>query len=298
MNNEHLIDSFIKFLKLERRMSENTCNSYRIDLMQFDQFIGKPFNQMDKADLDRYIEYLHSAYKENSYLRKIAALKSLNKYMRDYNLGSNDHVDLLVAKKREKRIPKFLTQEQIDLFLNQFSLGNPIETRDKAMFETLYSTGMRVSEIINVKVSDVNLENGTIRVIGKGNKERIVIINNSSIESLNAYIYSSRTKLQSDLTDTLFLNNKGRPLTRQGFNFILKKHAANVGITEISPHIFRHSIATHMLNNGGDLRMIQLLLGHANISTTEVYTHVSKQKILEEYAELHPLAKETYNEKI
>ncbi|WOO87394.1 tyrosine recombinase [Mollicutes bacterium LVI A0039] len=296
--NEHLIDSFIGYLKLERRMSENTCNAYRIDLMQFDQFMNKPIDKLTKADIDRYITYLHTAYKENSYLRKIAALKSINKYLRDYNLGSNDQIELLVAKKREKRIPKFLSQNQIDLFLNQFTFDSPIGTRDKAMFETLYSTGMRVSEIINVKVNDVNLENGTIRVIGKGNKERIVIINQSSIESLTEYIFKARTIIQSDLTDILFLNNQGKPLSRQGFNFVLKKHAANVGITEISPHIFRHSIATHMLNSGGDLRMIQMLLGHANISTTEVYTHVSKQKILEEYAELHPLAKEKNNEKI
>ncbi len=295
--NEHLIDSFINYLKLERRLSENTCSSYRIDLMQFDQFIEKKISELTKHDIDRYVEYLRSAYKENSYLRKVAALKSLNKYLRDYKLGSNDQIELLVAKKREKRIPKFLTQVQIDTFLNQFIIGDQIETRDKAMFETLYSTGMRVSEIISVKVSDVNLENGTIRVIGKANKERIVILNQTSIDSLHEYIYNSRIKLVTELTDVLFLNSKGKPLTRQGFNFILKKHATNVGITEISPHIFRHSIATHMLNNGGDLRMIQMLLGHANITTTEVYTHVSKQKILEEYTKMHPLAKEK-NEKI
>lgn len=294
--NENLIDSFLSYLKLERRLSENTCNSYRIDLMQFDTFINKPIAQLSKEDIDRYIKYLQTAYKENSYLRKVAALKSLNKYLRDYNLGSNDQIELLVAKKREKRIPKFLTQDQIDLFLNQFNGSKPIDIRNQAMFETLYATGMRVSEIINVKVTDVNLENGTIRVVGKGNKERVVILNQSSVTCLETYIYSARTKLQEDYTDILFLNNKGKPLTRQGFNFVLKKYASNVGITEISPHIFRHSIATHMLNNGGDLRMIQLLLGHANISTTEVYTHVSKQKILEEYDELHPLAKETYNE--
>ncbi len=294
--NEHLIDSFIAYLKLERRLSENTCNSYRIDLMQFDQFIQKQITELSKEEVDSYVSYLKSAYKENSYLRKIAALKSLNKYLRDYKLGSNDQIELLVAKKKEARIPKFLSQQEIDMFLDQLISDSPAQTRDKAMFETLYSTGMRVSEIISIKVSDVNLDNSTIRVIGKGNKERIVIINESSKLSLQEYIYNARTKLQSTICDTLFLNNKGTPLTRQGFNFILKKYAANVGITEISPHIFRHSIATHMLNNGGDLRMIQLLLGHANISTTEVYTHVSKQKILEEYDELHPLAKETYNE--
>ncbi len=294
--NEHLIDSFINYLKLERRLSENTCNSYRIDLMQFDAFANKLICDLSKQDIDEYIIYLKSGYKENSYLRKVASLKSLNKYLRDYKLGSNDQIELLVAKKKEIRIPKFLSQVEIDMFLDQLENGTPIQTRDKAMFETLYSTGMRVSEIINIKVSDVNLDNGTIRVIGKGNKERIVIINQSSKDSLTDYIYKARTILESELCDTLFLNNKGKPLSRQGFNFILKKYAANVGITEISPHIFRHSIATHMLNNGGDLRMIQMLLGHANISTTEVYTHVSKQKILEDYNQFHPLAKGEKNE--
>lgn len=290
--NSSLIDAFITYLQLERRMSINTCSSYQTDLIQFDKFINCKIEDVNKQQLHEYVSYLKTAYKENSYLRKVAAIKSFNKYLETNNLGSNQQIELLTVKKKEKRLPKFLTQEQIDSFLDQFEYGDDIQNRDKAMFETLYCTGMRVSEIINVKYTDVNLENGTIRVVGKGNKERIVILNQSSVESLNRYIYSNRIKLQTDNTNILFLNSKGAPLTRQGFNYILKKHASNAGITEISPHIFRHSIATHMLNNGGDLRMIQMLLGHANISTTEVYTHVNNKKILEEYEKLHPLAKE------
>lgn len=290
--NSSLIDAFITYLQLERRMSINTCSSYQTDLIQFDKFINCKIEDVNKQQLHEYVRYLKTAYKENSYLRKVAAIKSFNKYLETNNLGSNQQIELLTVKKKEKRLPKFLTQEQIDSFLDQFEYGDDIQNRDKAMFETLYCTGMRVSEIINVKYTDVNLENGTIRVVGKGNKERIVILNQSSVESLNRYIYSNRIKLQTDNTNILFLNSKGAPLTRQGFNYILKKHASNAGITEISPHIFRHSIATHMLNNGGDLRMIQMLLGHANISTTEVYTHVNNKKILEEYEKLHPLAKE------
>lgn len=290
--NSSLIDAFITYLQLERRMSINTCSSYQTDLIQFDKFINCKIEDVNKQQLHEYVSYLKTAYKENSYLRKVAAIKSFNKYLETNNLGSNQQIELLTVKKKEKRLPKFLTQEQIDSFLDQFEYGDDIQNRDKAMFETLYCTGMRVSEIINVKYTDVNLENGTIRVVGKGNKERIVILNQSSVESLNRYIYSNRIKLQTGNTNILFLNSKGAPLTRQGFNYILKKHASNAGITEISPHIFRHSIATHMLNNGGDLRMIQMLLGHANISTTEVYTHVNNKKILEEYEKLHPLAKE------
>lgn len=295
--NEHLINEFIIYLKLERRLSENTTNSYFIDLMQFDQHVNCLVGELTNTQLNDYISYLRTSYKENSYLRKIAALKSFNKYLRINNLGANEQIDLLMAKKREKRIPKFLSQQDIDLFLNQLTLDTPIDARNKAMFETLYCTGMRVSEIINLKLSDIKLDNKTIRVFGKGNKERIVILNESACSSLTTYIYKERIHLQRELNDYLFLNKQGKKLTRQGFTFVLKKHAQLIGIDEISPHVFRHSIATHMLNNGGDLRMIQILLGHANISTTEVYTHVSKQKILEEYSNLHPLAKER-NEKI
>ncbi len=296
--NKIQIYNFIDYLKLERRLSKNTCDAYMSDLLQFNNFINKEVKDMSKLDLENYITYLQSAYKENSYLRKVAAIKSFNKYLKFNNQEYNKQIELLVVSKREKRLPKFLTQAQIEDFLNQFTSSTPIESRDKAMFETLYSTGMRVSEMINIDTTDVNIENGTIRVVGKGNKERIVILNKSSIKALENYIYNDRIKLQKDLTNILFLNNKGKQLTRQGFNFILKKYANAVNINDISPHIFRHSIATHMLNNGGDLRMIQMLLGHSNISTTEVYTHVSKEKIFNEYAKMHPLAKEGKNEKV
>lgn len=292
--NEKLIDKFILYLKLERRLSVNTCSSYQTDLVQFDQFFKKKIKDITKKELDSYIEYLHKAYKESTYLRKIAALKSFNKYLINYDLGGNQHIELLEAKKREKRMPKFLTQDQIDIFLNQLSDETPSKARDKAMFETLYSTGVRVSEIIKIKITDVNLENGIIKVLGKGNKERVVILNHTSIDSLDVYIKKYRVKLMKKTTDFLFLNNNGNPLTRQGFSYILKRYAKQVGINDISPHIFRHSIATHMLNNGGDLRMIQMVLGHANIATTEIYTHVSKEKVLKEYGNKHPLAKEEY----
>ncbi len=294
--NEKYIDKFIDYLKLERQLSENTYNSYQIDLMQFNNYTNNQIDNISKQELDNYVSYLQSAYKENSYLRKIAALKSLNKYLRTQNMPYNEHIDMLAVRKREKKLPKFLTQDQIDLFLDQLNDDSAINSRDWAMFETLYATGMRVSEIINLNIEDVNLDNGTIRVTGKGNKQRLVLINQSASNSLRTYIDRNRTKLLQTKSNVLFLNTKGNKLTRQGFTFILKKYANNVGITEISPHIFRHSIATHMLNNGGDLRMIQVILGHANISTTEVYTHVSKQKILEEYNKLHPLAKERNNE--
>ncbi len=290
--NEQLIEKFLNYLKYERQLSENTYSSYRIDLYQFDRYTNIKISKLSKQQLMEYIEYLRANYKESSYLRKVAALKSFNKYLESNNLEANQAITLLSAKKRERRIPKYLSQTQIDLFLNSIEGSGPYVARDKAMFETLYATGMRVSEIINLKMSNLNLENGTIRVYGKGNKERLVILNQTATDSLITYINHYRINLLTTMSDYLFLNSKGTSLTRQGFNFILKKYATNAGISDISPHIFRHSIATHMLNNGGDLRMIQLILGHANITTTEVYTHVSKQEILKKYEELHPLAKE------
>lgn len=297
--NDNLLDSYLGYLRVERRLSDNTCESYKIDLIQFNTYIKNrvgnvKVEKISKEVLNDYILYLKDNYKESSYLRKVASLKSFNNYLISIDMPGNDYIELLEAKKREKRLPKYLSQNEIDDFLNNLDVTTNSEIRNKAMFETLYATGMRVSEIINIKVQDVNLENMTIRVEGKGKKQRIVILNETAVSSLENYMENARIQLMDELTDYLFLNQKGHKMTRQGFNYILKQKAKEVGIVDISPHIFRHSIATHMLNNGGDLRLIQTLLGHANITTTEIYTHVSKKKVLEEYEKMHPLAKEKY----
>ncbi|MFV0246576.1 MAG: site-specific tyrosine recombinase/integron integrase [Mycoplasmatales bacterium] len=286
MHELDLLD-FYDYLLLERQMSELTIVSYKTDLNQFFSYTKKELKDLSKDDVDKYISYLKSNYKESSYLRKVASLKAFNKYLRIQNLPNSKHIDLLEAKKKEKRLPKYLSPQEINMFLNSLTDITPINSRDKAMFETLYATGMRVSEIINIKLEDVNIENKTIRVLGKGSKERVVILNNASINSLSKYIQKDRIFLQKELLDYVFLNSKGNKLTRQGFYYILKQLALNVGITDISPHKFRHSIATHMLNNGADLRMIQMILGHSNISTTEIYTHLNKDKVLEDYEKYH-----------
>lgn len=282
MNDIYIYD-FLEYLMTEKQYSPNTISSYRVDLFQFFEIVDCEFSELTEQDLMDYLKFLKENYKENSYLRKVSVVKSFNKYLLSEKNIECKYISLLKVAKREKRLVKFLTVEQIASFLNSLNTSTDLEIRNKAMFETLYSTGIRVSELVDLKLSNVNLTKKVVRVYGKGNKERLVIINDTAKNSLEKYIKNSRIKLIESPTDYLFVSSTGNKLTRQGFSFILKSQCKKAGIEVVSPHIFRHSIATHMLQNGADLRLIQMILGHENISTTEIYTHVNKRKLVEEY---------------
>lgn len=282
MNDIYIYD-FLEYLMTEKQYSPNTISSYRVDLFQFFEIVDCEFSALTEQDLMDYLKFLKENYKENSYLRKVSVVKSFNKYLLSEKNIECKYISLLKVAKREKRLVKFLTVEQIASFLNSLNTSTDLEIRNKAMFETLYSTGIRVSELVDLKLSNVNLTKKVVRVYGKGNKERLVIINDTAKNSLEKYIKNSRIKLIESPTDYLFVSSTGNKLTRQGFSFILKSQCKKAGIEVVSPHIFRHSIATHMLQNGADLRLIQMILGHENISTTEIYTHVNKRKLVEEY---------------
>ncbi len=280
------IEQFTRYLKIDRGYSDNTIESYKRELKMFEEYTGKKFEEVDRATLDIFLKYAQEKYARNTYVHLISAFKSYNKFLKEQYDIYNMEIDFLQTQKMEKKLPKYLTDEQIHKLLDSLTDVDKLEMRNKALIEVMYSTGMRVNEIINVKMHDVNIDNQTIKVYGKGRKERYVFLNLKAARVLQKYIYDSkvgRINLVKNMSDYLFLNNKGGQLTRQGVNFILQELSKRVGIDRISPHMLRHSIASHMLNNGADLRTIQMILGHENISTTEVYTHVNKEHIATEY---------------
>lgn len=280
------IYEYENYLKIEREYSDNTIKSYVRELTKLEEFTKCDFLLIDKEKLDLFLKWAQDNYARNTYVHLISTYKSYNKFLKEHYNKANYNIERLQTQKVEKKIPKYLTGEEVKLLLNSLDDSDKLSMRNKALLETLYSTGMRVSEIINIKLHDVNIENKMIKVYGKGKKERYVFLNEKATQVLQKYIYDGkvgRVMLLNTLSDYLFLNNHGNKLSRQGVTFILQTCAKKVGILELTPHIIRHSIATHMLNNGADLRMIQMLLGHENISTTEIYTHVSKEQIQAEY---------------
>ncbi|MBL0701704.1 MAG: tyrosine-type recombinase/integrase, partial [Spiroplasma sp.] len=233
------------------------------------------------------LSFLRDNYKNNTVLCEESSFKRLFKYLDGEKLIDGNIWDGIKVSKKQVILPKFLTVDEINNLLNSLDGYSPLDSRNKAMFEVLYATGMRISELLNLEVGNVNFEERFIKVNGKGNKERIIPMSEVALKYLKNYYNNDRLLLQKDLTTTLFLNNRGGSMSRQGFYKIVKEKALLVGIDEISPHKFRHSIATHMLNQGANLKTIQVLLGHENIVTTQIYSHVSKDKVINEYNKYH-----------
>ena len=291
MNLDVLIDEFLKYLKIDKGYSNNTISSYKIDLDKFKEFNNNKCIDIIKSnDLKNYIKYLSDNDLNNkSISRNISCIKSfykfliINKYTKD-NLSDN-----LYIPKTEKRLPNVLSVEEVDLLLD-IKLTDVYSYRNKAMLELMYATGLRVSELISLKLQDIDLNNDIVRAYGKGSKERIIPIGDYAKYYLEKYIYEIRGQmLKGKPCEYIFLNNHGLGLTRQAFFKIIKKIAKEKEINkEISPHMLRHSFATHLLNNGANLRTIQELLGHSDISTTQIYTHISKEKLKEDYKDFHP----------
>ncbi|MFC1973845.1 site-specific tyrosine recombinase XerD [Chloroflexota bacterium] len=303
---DKVIDSFLTFLSVEKGFSKNTLEAYRNDLGQFVAFLneqgisqGKP--QVDWGNVERtsVLNYLVSL-KERSYApatiaRKMAAGKSFFNFLISEDISGKNPTDGLAGPKVGKALPKALSIADVEELLRQPTyLSSPEAMRDKAMLELLYASGMRVSELVSLKLRDVNLKAGFVRCFGKGSKERLIPIHNKAATAVKNYVAGARLRLLRDSKETaLFLNRRGLSLTRQGFWLILKSYAQKTGINaEITPHILRHSIATHLLQSGKmNLRELQEFLGHANISTTQVYTHLSSEHLRRVYESAHPRAK-------
>jgi len=270
-----LLTDFCNYLNVERGLAENTIESYSRDLRQFSEYLQtmkiKSVHAVTKKDILSFLYYLQQNGKATATIsRNLAALKAFFSFLVQENLLQGNPTANLESPKLKRKLPQVLTISEVERLLNAPDLNTPAGLRDKAMLEVLYATGVRVSELIRIKIADVNLETGFIRCFGKGSKERIVPLGKVAIDCIRNYLDNGRTKLvKKQNIDVLFVNHHGNSLTRQGFWKIIKKYANKAQIEkEITPHTLRHSFATHLLENGADLRFVQEMLGHADISTT------------------------------
>ena len=284
------IDEFCNYLLIDKHYSNNTIESYKRDLTKFYVYIDKDLKKVSKDDIKNYLKHLYDdKINERSIARNISTLKTFYKFLNITKIINNNPVDSISSPKLGKKLPNTLSEEDINKLLNIKLIDN-YSYRNKAMLELMYATGLRVSELVNLKVYDVNLEEAIVKTMGKGSKERIIPIGDYALNALKIYINEYRSSLfKREVNDYLFLNNHGKPMTRQGFFKIIKKLASEQGITkEFSPHTLRHSFATHLLSHGADLRIIQELLGHSDVSTTQIYTHVSNEELEDTFKKYHP----------
>ncbi|HYA11661.1 MAG TPA: site-specific tyrosine recombinase XerD, partial [Thermodesulfovibrionales bacterium] len=279
-----LLKGFLTYLSVEKGLSKNTIASYSIDLRKFQDFLlskEKGFSAFSRADIIDFIERLRDeGYSLSSICRYISSVKGLCKYLLVENIIKDDPSETLQAPKRWERLPKSLSISEIRSFLGlSLSVEKPTMMRDSVMLELLYSSGLRVSELVSLKLEDIHLEAGFLRVLGKGSKERIVPVNMRAIGKLKIYLNQQRPEiLKEKQSPYLFVTGRGRPLTRQRFWQTIKALGRKKGI-ELSPHTLRHSFATHLLEGGADLRSVQKMLGHSDISTTQIYTKVTAERI-------------------
>ena len=287
MDIEKEIYDYMNYLIIERQLSSNTIDAYKRDLYSFFNYVKKGYKHIDKKDIINYITSLDIDPK--SINRHIVTLKNYFNFLEKNSMININPCEDITGLKTKKSIPRVLSEEDIDKLLD-IDPKNAFEYRNKAMLELMYSSGLRVSELLNLNVNDIDFDLNIVRIFGKGSKERIMPINEIATSYLYEYINIYRkTLLKNKVNDILFLNSRGESLSRQGFFKILKEIAREKEINkELSPHTLRHSFATHLLNHGADLRSIQTMLGHENIETTQIYTHVSNNMVKEEYENAHP----------
>lgn len=284
------IQNFRSYLLIEKKYSKNTIEAYMRDLEKFQEHTNKKITKITEMDIHNYLKSLGQEHlNERSISRVISCLKSFYKFLLIDKVITNNPMENIEIPKLKKSLPHTLTEEEVNSLL-EIPLVDAFSYRNKAMLEVLYATGVRVSELVSLRLQDIDLESATLRTMGKGSKERIVPLGEYALHYLTIYLQDYRSSmLKRDYNDYLFLNNHGRQMTRQGFFKIIKARAQEAGIKkELSPHTLRHSFATHLLNHGADLRSIQELLGHSDISTTQIYTHISNEHLKENYQEFHP----------
>tara|TARA_B100000900_G_scaffold69425_2_gene54697 strand:- start:1417 stop:2316 length:900 start_codon:yes stop_codon:yes gene_type:complete len=295
LNNEYL-DSFLDNIWAEQGLAKNTLLSYEHDINSFLLFLNKEKIKLfdtTQSDVNLFISQRFSnGISSRSNMRLISSLKKFFLYLYSHNFLKTNPTENIETPRKIKSLPHTIGIEQVDKLLNAPNIDTRFGSRDKAMLEILYACGLRVSELVSLKFSQVNMESNFLRVLGKGNKERIIPINDYALSFLKKYIDNFRKDfITSKKTDALFLSNRGAEMTRHSFWHILKKYASQVGIEEhLSPHTLRHAFATHMINNGADLRVVQLLLGHSDLSTTQLYTHIAKNELKELHCRNHPRA--------
>jgi integrase/recombinase XerD len=291
-----ILNEFLTYLSAEKGLSKNTIESYHLDLRKFADFLSfrnLELNFFSRPDIIDFLEMLRDEnYSTASVCRYISSIKGLCKYLIMEHVTQKDPSENLQAPKKWERLPKALSFTDVHSLLESASSRDidPTAVRDFVMFELLYSSGLRVTELVLLKLEDINFEAGFLRVLGKGSKERIVPANIRAIEKLKQYIGNERTEiLKKKRSPYLFVTNRGKPMTRQRFWQTIKKLGRKLGL-EISPHTMRHSFATHLLEGGADLRSLQKMLGHSDISTTQIYTKVTTNRLKQVYSKYHPRA--------
>jgi integrase/recombinase XerD len=291
------LQRFTHFLNEEKGLAQNTVVSYERDLKSYLKYMKnvvqiKELNDVQRIYITQFLGYLKEQGKSSRTIaRHIASIRALHQFLLREKVTDHDPTVHLAPPSLERNLPKVLSLQEVELLLNSPDTSDHYGLRDKAMLELLYATGIRVSELIALDLADIHLMLGYIRCIGKGNKERIIPIGNTAIKAIQVYLEQGRPQFISNKKhdQSLFLNHHGKQLTRQGFWKILKKLALKSGINkDLTPHTLRHSFATHLLENGADIRSVQEMLGHADLSTTQVYTQVSKARLKDVYSRYHP----------
>lgn len=296
MSSVELIDTFCDHLWLEDGLARSTLDNYRCDLEKFAAWAGQHNTSdlllTDHADLQRYLAYLvvTCRARPSSTARAISSLKRFFRYWLRQGKVATDPTLQIATPKLPRALPKSLTEQDVELLLNAPDVSTLLGLRDRTMFEVLYATGLRVSELVTLRVTQVSMDMGVVRVMGKGSKERLVPFGEEAMSWLRRYLSEGRPLLLSGkVSNALFVTQRGEGMTRQMFWYLIKKHARSGGLHKpLSPHTLRHAFATHLLNHGADLRVVQMLLGHSDISTTQIYTHVARERLKRLHAQHHP----------
>jgi integrase/recombinase XerD len=287
------LDTFIDHLWLEDGLSKNTLESYRLDLTSFAYWLtpqNKQLLTVDQADIQQYLAVKFPQSQPRSISRLIASIRRFYRYLMRDNKISLDPTIQIQSPKLPRSLPKSLNEEEVIALLNAPNIEEVAGLRDRAMLELLYACGLRVSELVGVKVTEVSVSDGVVRITGKGSKTRLVPMGEEAVDWISRYLSDARSAiLQKRLCDALFVTNRGEAMTRQAFWYLIKRYALLAGINKhMSPHVLRHAFATHLLNHGADLRVVQMLLGHSDISTTQIYTHVARERLKQLHSVHHP----------
>jgi len=292
--NSKIIDQFIDHLWLEDGLSKNTLNSYRLDLNLFSQWLNKDLEKnildVSQADIQEYLAFKFPTSKSRSISRLLATLRRLFRYLLRENKITIDPTLEIQSPKIPKSLPKSLSEEDIESLLAAPNLEKSSGLRDKAMLELLYACGLRVSELVNILLTELSLTEGIVRVTGKGSKTRLVPMGEEAVDWIKKYINEGRKDiLKQQSSKYLFVTLRGQAMTRQAFWYLIKRYSILAKINKpMSPHILRHAFATHLINHGADLRVVQVLLGHSDISTTQIYTHVARERLKNLHESHHP----------
>ena len=281
--------SFLNYLLVDKGLSNNTAKAYEADISSFFQWLDNKdlkYKNLQEDHINQYISFLFQRkMRSSSVNRKISSIKSFYIFLVKRNFVKNSPLNDLVTPKQEKYLPESMSEAEVDKLLNSPDVANKIENRDKAMIEMLYATGMRISELVNLKITDVDMKRCVVKVFGKGSKERLVPFGETALDSLRSYL----NEREQSSSKEIFLSNRGKKMTRVAFWQRVKVYLIRENLkNSISPHTLRHAFATHLLNRGADLRSVQLLLGHSDLSTTQIYTHIAKQRLSDVLKKHHP----------